>query len=202
MATLTAIPKFAMGWCNVVPGSVTTTAATLQTYVYEVWNVLGQYLGWYPTSAGNVTFAYTVLAPPPENLTLENLSIGTTEVYVATNSITAGPNFTVEATGNVTFVAGGAITLKPGFTATAGSNFHAYIDTSLGGGGLPKAATDVVAAGGENGTQTADDDQAGNEPIPTEFSLSGNYPNPFNPTTLYDLACLRPQTSSLLCMTF
>ncbi|MFB0515054.1 MAG: FlgD immunoglobulin-like domain containing protein [Candidatus Neomarinimicrobiota bacterium] len=62
-----------MGWCNVVPGSVTGTQATLQAYVYKVWTITGYYLGWYPTSPSNVTFAYSALDddPPaaPQNLT-------------------------------------------------------------------------------------------------------------------------------------
>lgn len=175
-----ANPNFAMGWSKVVSGSVTGTQATLQTYVYQVWTILGYYLGWYPASPSNATFAYTVLAPPPENLTLENLSIGTTEVYVATNSITAGPNFTVENTGDVTFQAGNVITLKPGFHAVAGGKFHAYIDTSLGGGSQPMIAATVPEV---QIIEEQTTDEEADEAIPTVYSLSHNYPNPFNPNT-------------------
>ncbi len=50
-----------MGWCRLVPESTTSTSATLETYVYKVYNILGQYIGWFPTTASNVTYAYTVL---------------------------------------------------------------------------------------------------------------------------------------------
>ncbi len=66
-------PNYDMGWCNVVPGSVTTSGATLRTYVYQVWTIYGSYRGWYPTDPSGVTFAYTALGdlPPaaPQNLT-------------------------------------------------------------------------------------------------------------------------------------
>jgi len=123
-----------------------------------------------------------VTAPtwPPENLTLENLSIGTTKVYIATNSITAGPNFTVENTGDVTFQAGSIITLLPGFTSVAGSKFHAYIDTSLGGGSQSMIAATVPEV---QIIEEQTTDEEADEAIPTVYSLSHNYPNPFNAQT-------------------
>lgn len=57
-----ASPNYQTGYCNVV--SSTATSAELQTFVYEVWNTLGQYLGWYPSTPANVNYAYTVLGTP------------------------------------------------------------------------------------------------------------------------------------------
>jgi hypothetical protein len=58
----------------------------------------------------------------PANLTLSNISVSSgSSTYTATNSITAGPAFTVSGSGAVTFTAGSIITLLPGFQATAGS---------------------------------------------------------------------------------
>jgi hypothetical protein len=49
-------PNCGMGWCRVVPGTVTKTSATLETYVYDVYTV-----GWVPCSPSNVEFKYTAL---------------------------------------------------------------------------------------------------------------------------------------------
>jgi thermitase len=38
-------PNFGEGFCEIVPGTHTSTGATLRTYVYQVWNTAGQYLG-------------------------------------------------------------------------------------------------------------------------------------------------------------
>ncbi len=58
----------------------------------------------------------------PTDLTLTNATItsGSTS-YAATNSITAGPAFTVGGSASVSFTAGSRIVLNPGFQATAGS---------------------------------------------------------------------------------
>ncbi|TAK64051.1 MAG: T9SS type A sorting domain-containing protein [Bacteroidetes bacterium] len=58
--------NFSMGWCDVVPGTLTSTGATLRTYVYEVY--CGTvFKGWYPTTPQNVKFKYSILSsdPPP-----------------------------------------------------------------------------------------------------------------------------------------
>ncbi len=53
--------NYGEGFCEVVPGSLTSTSATLRTYVYQVWSIAGSYLGYYPTTPSNATFAYSVL---------------------------------------------------------------------------------------------------------------------------------------------
>lgn len=59
-----ANPNFGEGHVEVVPGSATNTGVTLRTYVYEVWTILGQYLGYFPTSPGSVQLNYSVLGQP------------------------------------------------------------------------------------------------------------------------------------------
>ncbi len=54
--------------------------------------------------------------------------LGDIKDYRATNSITAGPTYTIESGADVSFKAGNIITLKPGFTANEGSIFHAVIE--------------------------------------------------------------------------
>lgn len=52
------------GICEVVPSTLTNSGATLRTWVYEVWSITGQYLGYYPRTPQNVEFKYTVLGVP------------------------------------------------------------------------------------------------------------------------------------------
>jgi len=61
--------NYTMGWCDVVPGTVTATSATLRTYVYDVWTILGQHIGYYPTTTSGVVYAYTILSPSDVSVT-------------------------------------------------------------------------------------------------------------------------------------
>jgi hypothetical protein len=121
-------------------------------------------------------------------MTLQNLSECATKSYSATNSITAGPAYLVLNSANVTLhvtnTSSAGVDLKPGFSATAvgasGQTFRAYI----GAGG---AASPLTADRGDR-HQEGDTKSAAKTPseklmLPSHFSLSANYPNPFNPTT-------------------
>ncbi|MDP1677345.1 MAG: S8 family serine peptidase [Bacteroidota bacterium] len=88
--------NFGMGWCEAVPGTVTSSSATLRTNVYEVYNTSGQWIGWYPTTPGNVTFAYSVLGVPQ---------------IISTNSTLDG-NFAFDD--YVTVNSGATLTITPG----------------------------------------------------------------------------------------
>jgi len=53
-------PNFGEGWCERVgPGG--PSSCTLHTYVFEIFNVLGQFIGWCPSDPAHVSFAYTVM---------------------------------------------------------------------------------------------------------------------------------------------
>jgi subtilisin family serine protease len=72
-------PNFGEGFCEVV--SNTSNSVTLRTYVYEVWNTSNnQYLGYYPSTPANVTFAYTVLGTicTTTNFTVPSVTTDTT----------------------------------------------------------------------------------------------------------------------------
>jgi hypothetical protein len=93
--------SFGEGICEVVPGTLTNTGATLRTWIYEVWGINGQYYGFYPRTANNVIFQYTVLGVPApsaingddavcgssSNLyTIPNLPVGATVQWQVTPS--------------------------------------------------------------------------------------------------------------------
>ena len=106
-----------------------------------------------------IAFTVIINTGHAQDLVLEKLTISTTETYEATNSITAGPDFTITNTGIVTFRAGNVISLKPGFVVEGGGQFYALTNVSV--------------------EQISGDLQE----IPIDFALEQNYPNPFNPST-------------------
>lgn len=53
-------PNYGMGWAKPVDGTVTKSGCKMRTYVYEVYTILGEYVGYVPCEPSNVHFAYTV----------------------------------------------------------------------------------------------------------------------------------------------
>jgi len=109
--------------------------------------------------AGTIFTAGSQVQAQPANLVLQDTTIATVATFTATNSITAGPNFTIAGTGDATFVTGGSIYFRPGIVIVQGGRFRAIGDSTLVDVKLPESE------------------------IPVEFALRQNYPNPFNPTT-------------------
>jgi hypothetical protein len=95
----------------------------------------------------------------PANLILQDTTIATVATFTATNSITAGPNFTIAGTGNAAFVTGGFIYLRSGVVIVQGGALRTIRDSITVGVQPPET------------------------PLPIEFALRQNYPNPFNPVT-------------------
>jgi hypothetical protein len=56
-------PNWNMGWCEPVPGTITTSGCTLRTNVYEVSRNSPpyQFVGWWPARYDSVQFGYSVL---------------------------------------------------------------------------------------------------------------------------------------------
>lgn len=137
-------PNYQIGFCDVV--ATTNTTATLRTFIYEVRTILGQNLGWRPTTAANLNFAYTTLGTPcpvTRNIT-ENIVPGTrtTEVlYAASNTLTV--NNTVQTGSNIVYSAGNSVVLNAGFVA--GADFRAITNGCINGNIGGRVATESVA---------------------------------------------------------
>ncbi len=137
---------FGEGICEVVPGTVTNTSVTLRTWIYEVWSASGQYIGFYPKSAANVVFQYTVLGPPAPNLitglskfcsgtsqyTLNNMPVGGTLTWTSSNTNYA----TVMPTVNPTTV-----------TKIANANAFVTLTATTNACGVTQNITKIVALG-------------------------------------------------------
>lgn len=135
-----ANPNYQLGFCDVV--DLNGNSATLRTFIYEVYTISGQSLGWYPTSASNVKFAYTTLGigcPENRNIT-QTISPGTEAgniTYSASNSITATNK--IESGSDVVYTATNSTTLSPGFKVEQGAVFNAYIGGCSSTGSLKSA---------------------------------------------------------------
>ena len=205
-----ANPNYGMGWCDVVSNN--NSSATLRTYVYEIWTIAGTYVGWKPTSPSNTSFKYTIMGklvpPPPLSVTITGptyLNNGQTGTFTAnasggSNTYTnykwwyrndegiipktprndegvipkaPPPGVWIEMTqweGNKTINCGVPFDFSLKCEVTDSDN---------------NIATDIhsVIVGGFLLSKKQRDNKANINIPPTEVTLSGNYPNPFNPST-------------------
>ena len=90
--------SFGEGICEVVPGTLTSAGCTLRTWIYEVWSVNGQYLGFYPRAANNVVFQYTILGVTQPFINGDDLFCTTSNPYTISNL----PGNTVSVNWNTT----------------------------------------------------------------------------------------------------
>lgn len=93
-------PNYGIGFCEIVPNTLTSTGATLRTYVYQVWNTIGQYLGYYPTTPSNVTFAYSALGILNPTLTGPSIVCSTNTTFYL-NNLPSGATVTWDKSSNL-----------------------------------------------------------------------------------------------------
>ena len=196
-------PNYAIPWVGVVPGTVTSTSATLRTYIYKVWTVSGNYIGWYPTSASNVVFAYTVHGKPtpvslpaPTGLNVTgnlgqhpalswNAVSGATgyKVYRCTSSTTSCSNFAYVTTTSSTSYTDLNRTVGSSCSSTGSEQFTYYHVKAYNSSGDSPASAAKSTCTRANKQDAADLVAGAQALLPSAYALEPNYPNPFNPTT-------------------
>jgi len=181
-------PNYGMGFCEPVAGTITSTGATFRTFVYEVWDLnTGVWKGWKPTTPAGVTFAYTnngILNPPSVSIT------GPTGLFwKQSGTWTANP-----AGGNGTYTyewsfrnVGDPNWLVVGTSQTYTRqmpNNDIELQVAVTSQGLIAYDTHYVTLGSIDPKISYTDALEANAVlVPENFSLSQNFPNPFNPET-------------------
>jgi hypothetical protein len=88
-------PNYGEGFCEVVPGTLNGNSVTLRTYIYDVTTVIGQTVGTFPASPGNVVFAYSVLGiETPTNMSIAGPNTVCTSSTFTLNNVPPNSNFT------------------------------------------------------------------------------------------------------------
>lgn len=201
-----ANPNFGISYSDAV--SVSNSSAILRTFVYQVWTISGQYLGYYPTTPSNVEYAYTVHGipgtppPPPPTVSISgpsNMFQGTSDTFTANVSGGTPPynyQWYYRHESNWNWTATG--TNSSTYFHTAGAPNGEYVRVVVTDA-YPNVNEDThyfTIIGWAFSQQETDDASF----KPETFALAQNYPNPFNPTTniSYDI----PEQSEVLLQIF
>lgn len=184
--------------------SVTNTGCTVETYVYEVWNLSWQYVGFKPAAPQNVTLEITVLGEPgppppqpppaPQNLTITNAgnlgqnvqlgwnaSTGATSYKIyrcMTNSVQSCSYQFIGSTTNTSYT-DIEVVIRSG--SQSNDTFHYYATAVNANGESGQSNTASTIGEQELFKETTEDQRTA--ALPDEFTLLQNYPNPFNPET-------------------
>lgn len=185
-------PNYQVPWCGAKEGTITSTGATIETYVYKCKDIFDGSTFWYPCAPSEVEFSYTVLGKPaqPQPLSILISSIGNDQ-YKA-NVSGGSENYTdykwwyrnddgiIPKNGSKAPPVGvwlhnsywddkNTITFSPSYSLFSlkcrATDSDGTTDTDIYSGGIWKGS------------------QKNQSTIPNTIVLGNNLPNPFNPTT-------------------
>jgi hypothetical protein len=108
-----------------------------------------------------------------QDLVLSDLMISTTESYSSSNSITAGPDFTITNIGNVT-LSTATVYLTPQVFVVEGGQLRVILQDET-----------TIDLGSEE------------QVIPKKIIIHQNYPNPFNPSTSIEFSLPKPENVNI-----
>ena len=113
--------NYTYGFCEPVAGTVTSTSATLRTFVYEVfWSDF--FLGWYPTPACSVRFEYTVHGIPA---TIASNTAWEGEFDLdGSVTVNSGITLTISPGTSISFASGASLNVNGDLTAEGTSDAH------------------------------------------------------------------------------
>lgn len=199
-----ANPNYQSGYCRVT--STDYTSADLRTYVYEIWDTSGQYLGWYPSKPEDVTFAYSVSGKPGKPPLEVSLSGPVFLDYGEQGTWTADVDY---AGGDVTYkwYVDGALVRDVTTSSTTDSysrsgydNFNLQVDVNSSGE-TDSASLSVNVSSSDDCPPYAPEPclessgQSSSFPVPDTLALHSPAPNPTSTTTTLQVDV--PETQSV-----
>ncbi len=119
-----ANPNYDKSWCFLT--NISPTSAKVHTYIYKLFNSLGQNIGWYPVNPDEIEMKINIIQLTKENIYINNNTpqiTGNKEIK-ALNTISA-ENYNIIENTDIKFRAGKKIVLKPGFSVLNGARFSA-----------------------------------------------------------------------------
>ncbi len=190
--------NYSIPWCAAI--IVSEVDANLETYVYQLWDLAGNYLGFFPTTPANVQFAYTAFGTlgspppqppaPPQNLVITNPGAVGQSPHFTWDSISGATSYNIYrrvsfqqqwvlfgSTTSTSFTDFMLEILDPSDPDADEFFYHVKAVNSVGESGPSNSA----AVWGLGVFKSINDELT---TLPNKFELQQNYPNPFNPTTV------------------